>query len=813
MKNIKKALSLILALCLMAALPVSVSAASITVGQSQSVYVIDDETPVVFQFVPQKSGYYVFYSYGSEGYDPYGYVMDADKVLLADGDDTENSMDFSISCYMVAGKTYHLAATCYSGSARYTVQIKALISPTSIAFDRSTYEGTVGGSLYPRIVFSPADCAQEKVTLSSSNENVVSIGGTDEFCFGIPGTATVTATSESGLTATCTVRVNAPEELVLDTPWTLDAAKGEQYLHFTAPADGWYGISSAGDEIDPYVEVLDASLEGIIQDDETLPNDNFFAPFYLKAGQLRYFALSAPDCSTGTAVVTLQKLSSATAVSLPHRSITAYSNTLCWLIPVYAPQICIPEELTWHSSNEDVVYVDQTGHASFLEPGKAVITVTSKTGKTDIVEVTVKQPPSGTELLDWGICGPNLLWQLSSSGTLTVSGSGEMYRLYDNNSHWDDHSSKIKNVILPDGITSIGYGAFLDCTALIEIDIPESVTVIEAGAFRNCHSLSWVTLPEQLEYLGQGAFDCCISLGHIFLPEGLKRLPNGAFRDCMSLYRLTLPNSLVSIGDHALSGCAIQSIDLPDTLKTIGYGAFAGSLLSEILLPEGLTELRDFAFVNCRLEELTVPSTVTWLGSGFAAGNPLTTLRFTGSAPVFAKDALDDLVLTACYPAGNRSWTEEVRQQYGGTVTWMPEGDPGVTLQGAAMDGITLTLYQGTEAVETVTVQNSSYAFSNLQPGGYTLTASGLNRVTRSYTLTIAHTDLTCDVALHLIGDVDGNGKVNIGDVAKVNAHVKGSSLLTDPYWLECANVNGGKLNIGDSATLYAHIRGTKKLY
>ena len=65
----------------------------------------------------------------------------------------------------------------------------------------------------------------------------------------------------------------------------------------------------------------------------------------------------------------------------------------------------------------------------------------------------------------------------------------------------------------------------------------------------------------------------------------------------------------------------------------------------------------------------------------------------------------------------------------------------------------------------------------------------------------------------YLLGDVDGNGKVNIGDVAKVNAHVKGASLLTDPYWLECANVNGGKLNIGDSASLYAHIRGTKKLY
>ena len=813
MKKIKKALSLLLALCLMAALPVSVSAASITVGQAQAVHVIDDETPVVFQFVPQISGHYTFYSYNSQGYDPYGYIMDANKVLLADGDDTQSSMDFSISCYMTAGNTYYLAATCYSGSARYTVQIRSLISPTSMAFDQSAYQGTIGGTLFPQINFYPADCAQEKITLSSSDELVVSIGEWDEFCFGLPGTATVTATSESGLTATCTVTVAAPAELPLNTPWTLDAAKGEQYLRFTAPADGWYGIRSAGDEIDPYVEVLDAQLEGIVQDDETLPDDNFFAPFYLKAGQLCYFAISAPDCETGTATITLQPLFAATSVVLPYDSMTAYANTLCWLTPVYAPQVSIPEALTWHSSNEDVVYVDQLGHASFLESGKAVITVTTETGRTDSVEVTVVQPPSGTDLVDWGICGPDLRWQLSSNGTLTVSGSGEMYRLYDNNSHWDDHSSKIKNVILPDGITSIGYGAFLDCSGLTEILIPDTVTRIEAHAFRNCDNLSWVTLPQQLERLGHSAFDSCISLEHIFLPDGLKRLPNGAFRDCISLYRISLPDSLVSIGDQALSGCPIQSIELPDTLKTIGYGAFAGSVLSEILLPEGLTELRDFSFVNCQLEDLTVPATVTWLGSGFAAGNPLKTLRFLGDAPAFAEDALEGLTLSACYPAANRSWTEAVRQNYGGAVTWIPEGDPGVTLQGTGPDGITLTLFRGTEQLETLTIENGCYAFSNLLPGIYTLTATAANRVTRSYTLTVGNTDLSCNITLHLIGDVDGNGKVNIGDVAKINAHVKGSALLTDPYWLECANVNGGKLNIGDSASLYAHIRGTKKLY
>lgn len=813
MNILKKFLSFALALSLMSALLIPATAASITVGQAQSVNVVDDETPVVFEFVPGQSGYYVFYSYNSQGYDPYGYIMDANKVLLADGDDTENGMDFSISCHMTAGKTYYLAATCYAGSARYTVQIKQLASPTGMAFEQNTYTGSILGSLYPLITFTPANCATEPVTLTSSNERVVSISESGDLCFGIPGTATVTATSLSGLTATCTVTVNVPDLLPLNTPWTLDAAKGEQFLQFVAPADGWYGIWSEGDEIDPRIEVLDAGLNGMVQDDEALPNDNFFAAFYLKAGQICYFDLSVPGSSTGTAQVRVQTLSAATGLRFSSEQITAYADTLCWLSPVYTPLICVPEELTWYSSNEDVVYVDKLGHASFLQPGKAVITVTSATGKTARVSVTVLSSPSAADLTAWGICGPNLQWQLDSTGTLTITGSGEMYQLYNNDSHWTSYADRIKNVVFPSGITDICDGAFLDCTELTQISIPDSVRSIGSDVFQNCYSLVKATLPANLEYLGCRVFDCCVSLKQVTLPENLKRIPTATFRSCASLTQITLPQSSVSIGDEAFAGCPIRAVSLPKTLKTIGYGAFAGTGLSDLVLPEGLTELRDYALLNCSLKELAIPASVTKLGSGFVSGNDLHTLRFLGNAPMFDEYALDYLQITAYYPAGNRSWTEAVLKNYGGTVNWVPEGDPGVTLSGTAPDGVQLTLSQGTTVLETITSENGSYAFFNLQPGTYTVTVSAPRYVTRTYSFTVTHLDVIGNIALHLIGDVDGNGKINIGDVARINAHIKGSALLTDSYVLECANVNGGKLNIGDAASLYAHIRGTKKLY
>ena len=85
--------------------------------------------------------------------------------------------------------------------------------------------------------------------------------------------------------------------------------------------------------------------------------------------------------------------------------------------------------------------------------------------------------------------------------------------------------------------------------------------------------------------------------------------------------------------------------------------------------------------------------------------------------------------------------------------------------------------------------------------------------MTREYEVTVGSDALTQDVKIHLNGDIDGNGKINSGDVAKLNAHLKGTNLLTDEYMLLCANVNGGKLNMGDTATLYAHVKGTKMLY
>ena len=140
----------------------------------------------------------------------------------------------------------------------------------------------------------------------------------------------------------------------------------------------------------------------------------------------------------------------------------------------------------------------------------------------------------------------------------------------------------------------------------------------------------------------------------------------------------------------------------------------------------------------------------------------------------------------------------------------------GVTLSGSVTAGIegdaTIELLENGEVITTVTA-SGTYTIENLQAGTYTLKVSKVNHVTREYTVTVQDEAVTQNVKIHLLGDIDGNGKVNTGDVAKLNAHLKGSNKLTDQYQLLCANVNGGSLNMGDTATLYAHTKGTKVLY
>jgi hypothetical protein len=69
-------------------------------------------------------------------------------------------------------------------------------------------------------------------------------------------------------------------------------------------------------------------------------------------------------------------------------------------------------------------------------------------------------------------------------------------------------------------------------------------------------------------------------------------------------------------------------------------------------------------------------------------------------------------------------------------------------------------------------------------------------------------------VKIHLLGDVTGDGRVNVGDTARVYSHVRKTAVITDEYLLKVADVSGdGRVNVGDTAKVYSHVRKTSLLW
>ena len=112
-----------------------------------------------------------------------------------------------------------------------------------------------------------------------------------------------------------------------------------------------------------------------------------------------------------------------------------------------------------------------------------------------------------------------------------------------------------------------------------------------------------------------------------------------------------------------------------------------------------------------------------------------------------------------------------------------------------------------------LTGNHAMYSFEGVAPGTYTMKVMKQNHVTREYTVTVGSSNVVQDVEIHLLGDINGDGRVNTSDVGKANSHAKGTSTLTG-YDFACADVNGdGRVNTSDVGKINSHAKGTNKLW
>ena len=139
------------------------------------------------------------------------------------------------------------------------------------------------------------------------------------------------------------------------------------------------------------------------------------------------------------------------------------------------------------------------------------------------------------------------------------------------------------DLVLPEGLTTIGDGAFYNCDSLLSVALPDSLTSIGDYAFYRATSLASVSFPEALTSIGRVAFDGATSFASVSFPVGLTSIGPQAFRntllteanvtlpaslgeekrhwyyyDCMGYTDLVLPEGLTSIDDCSLGLLGLQ---------------------------------------------------------------------------------------------------------------------------------------------------------------------------------------------------------------------------------------------------------------
>lgn len=345
-------------------------------------------------------------------------------------------------------------------------------------------------------------------------------------------------------------------------------------------------------------------------------------------------------------------LAAALAVTL-----TFGSSAAVFAEPAASPDLIDAYESLLSDSTDDSSLADDSSSAADTDDPADSAEDTSSEAAEDSAADTQSAEDSAADVNTADASVPKgLKYKADNDGNITITG----------------FKSKAKSLTIPaeiDGkpVTAIGEAAFQENTTLEKIVIPEGVESIGDMAFYACENLSDITIPSTVQDFGMMAFiesawlnnkvadnhyvvvnDVLVSANYVVgtatVPDGVKRIGSGAFAGAL-VFSVKIPDSVTQIDTGAFMLCmALYRITIPASVESIGDAAFSMCLsLESVDIKPGVKTIGEAAFVATSLKTVKIPESVESVGnSAFSLCDSLKTVIISKSVKTIGTEAFAD---------------------------------------------------------------------------------------------------------------------------------------------------------------------------